>query len=80
MRQNARDKASRLLTEGRVICRYVDRTRAIAFVRGEGVIHRTAFEHGSWTCSCPARTDQCSHLYALRRIVAVDLNPNAVNQ
>lgn len=72
-RESARVKADRLLLEGRVVVIEATRYGVIARVRGEGAIHTARFSFGSWNCSCPARTDQCSHLIALRRVVAVDL-------
>lgn len=72
-REGARDRASRLLVEGRVIVTSVGPDHAEALVRGEGVVHRARLEGGVWTCSCPVRSPNCSHLYALRRVIAVDL-------
>ena len=72
-RETARAKADRLLLEGRVVILEAGRYGVVARVRGEGVIHTTRFQFGAWSCTCPARTDQCSHLYAVRRVVAVDL-------
>jgi hypothetical protein len=76
-RENAAAKADRLLLSGRLIVTAIDpMARTVAAVaRGEGTMHRLAFSpsHG-WTCTCPARRDRCSHLQAVRRCVAVDLN------
>ncbi|MFP5256075.1 MAG: hypothetical protein ACLGI8_09525 [Acidimicrobiia bacterium] len=72
-RETARTKADRLLIEGRVVILEAGRYGVVARVRGEGVIHTTRYGFGAWTCTCPARTDQCSHLIALRRVVAIDL-------
>lgn len=77
MRENAAVKARRLLAEGRVIVTEVDpRDRIVtAVVRGSGHLHRLAYRPGTgWTCSCPVRSDACSHLRALRSVVAVDLD------
>lgn len=71
-RETARDKADRLLIEGRVVIVEVGRDIVLAKVRGEGRIHTCRY-FGSWTCTCEVRTDQCSHLHAVRRVVAVDL-------
>ncbi len=67
MRENARHRADRLLLEGRVMLLEVGRYGVVAKVRGEGRVH-TARYFGSWSCTCEARSDQCSHLHA------VDLN------
>lgn len=72
-RENARSKADRLLLEGRVVILEAGRYGVMARIRGEGAIHTARFQFGTWDCTCPARTDQCSHLIAVRRVVAVDL-------
>jgi hypothetical protein len=71
-RETARDKADRILTEGRLRVTDVGPTRATARVRGEGHEWTARYRDHRWTCSCPARTDQCSHLHALRRVIVVD--------
>lgn len=71
-RESARDKAGRLLLEGRVIVVACDRAYIDARVRGEGAIHQTGYVAGRWYCTCPARQN-CSHVWALKRISAVDL-------
>lgn len=76
MRENAATKARRYLTEGRLIVTYVNRDRVRAVCRGDGAVHRLGFEHGTWTCTCEVRTDACSHLRALRHVVAIDLKAN----
>lgn len=74
MRENAQAKARRYLTEGRVI---VTHARANAIVRatcrGDGTVYQLGWDAGSWWCTCPARSDQCSHLHALRLVTAPDL-------
>lgn len=74
-RETVRDKAERYLLEGRVIVATVDRSRVVAYVRGEGAQYVTEWTSGSWECSCPhrARTTDCSHVVALKRVTAVDL-------
>ena len=66
-------KASRYLVEGRLIVTVADPARRVveASCRGGRLYAALAF-NGAWRCSCPARAD-CSHLLALRRVVAVDL-------
>lgn len=76
-RETAADKALRILHEGRVIVIEVDPAKRVvrATVRGEGHLYRAAHTPAvGWHCSCLARSDGCSHLRALRRVVAVDLD------
>lgn len=73
MRENAAAKASRYLTEGRLIVTRVHQGRVTSSCRGEGHIWLQAHTAGAWRCTCPARSTACSHLIALRRVVAVDL-------
>jgi hypothetical protein len=72
-RETARSKADRLLLEGRVVILEAGRYGVAARVRGEGRIHTCRYGFGAWSCTCEVRTDQCSHLIAVRRVVAVDL-------
>ncbi len=71
VRESASAKARRYLVEGRIIVVSVSDDRVLARVRGDGHIWLVIFEGGVWSCPCPARTDQCSHLRALRLITAV---------
>lgn len=73
MRESAATKANRLLAEGRLIVTSVLPNSVRATCRGAGAIWHLGFEHGGWFCTCPTRNDRCSHLIALRRVVAVDL-------
>ena len=70
MRENAYSKARRYLIEGRVIVTQVYDGRVAARVRGDGHIYDAGFNAGAWACSCPASTDQCSHLRAIRLVTA----------
>jgi hypothetical protein len=72
-REGAPAKARRYLTEGRLIITAVGDLHVSATCRGDGTIHRLGYRDGVWFCSCPALTDRCSHLSALRMVVAVDL-------
>lgn len=68
-RETAQDKGCRYLTEGRVTVRQVDRSGVVAFVRGNGLVYRAEWHPDlGWLCNCPARTDQCAQLYALRLV------------
>lgn len=73
MRESAAVKASRLLHEGRLILTQVQPGSVRATCRGEGHVWQLAYERGRWVCDCPARSDACSHLRALRKVVAVDI-------
>lgn len=74
-RENVATKAVRYLAEGRVILRHVGRTLVHARVRGDGALYRTTWEAGTWSCTCPHRatTTDCSHIAAVKRVTAVDL-------
>jgi hypothetical protein len=72
-RETARSKADRILLEGRLVILEAGRYGVMARIRGEGVIHTARYQFGRWECTCQVRTDACSHLIALRRVVAVDL-------
>lgn len=72
MRETARAKAHRLLQEGRIMILRVDPAgRVDARCRGEGQIHRLGFEWGEWRCTCDHHGTNCSHLLALRSVVAL---------
>ena len=70
-RENAEAKAKRYLGEGRIVLIRVSDERVLARVRGDGRVWLVMFEGGVWSCPCPARTDQCSHLRAVRLVTAV---------
>lgn len=73
-RENAAAKARRYLGEGRLVLTRVDPLRVIGACRGDGAIHTVTYTQRTWACTCPARTDQCAHLLAVRLVVAVDLD------
>lgn len=73
VRENAAAKARRYLTEGRVILTEVSPGRIGARVRGDGSVYDIRFQDGHWSCDCPALTDQCSHLRAIRLVVAPEV-------
>ena len=75
-RENAATKAMRYLTEGRLIVSHArPNTSVRATCRGDGAVWRCGWDAGTWWCDCPARTDQCAHLRALRLVTAPDLHP-----
>lgn len=74
-RENAQAKGRRYLTEGRLTVRQVDqRAGVLAHVRGDsGLTYRAEWcPDWGWSCNCPARTDQCAHLVALRLVTVVN--------
>jgi hypothetical protein len=75
MRENAALKARRYLSEGRVVLTRVEPGRVEAYVRGDGRIYSAGFAAGLWLCDCPALSQSCCHLRALRLVTAVDLAP-----
>lgn len=72
-RESADTKAKRYLLEGRVIVTAVGPGYLEAVCRGEGHLWHQNYRSGIWSCDCPVRSDGCSHLHAVRRVVAVDL-------
>jgi uncharacterized Zn finger protein len=73
VRENARTKAQRYLSEGRVIIESVTGDEVRARVRGDGAIYTSGYSAGVWSCDCPALSDGCCHLKALRLISAIDI-------
>jgi hypothetical protein len=70
-RESADLKARRYLCEGRLVVTYVSGDHVDASCRGDGQIYRCGHNPASgWYCNCPARSDRCCHLEALR-LVAV---------
>lgn len=78
-RPSAATKARTYLTEGRVVITSCTADTVTAVVRGVGHLWHPTYADGTWSCDCPARTDQCCHLQALRLVTAPDLQP-AVDQ
>jgi len=76
-RENAAAKAARYLAEGRLAIVEVGGAVVRAYCRGDGRVYRLGWWRGSWGCSCPAVTDRCAHLLALRLVV---LEPIGVEQ
>jgi uncharacterized membrane protein len=73
-RENAQEKALRLLTSGRLRVTKVDGNLIEAECRGDsGEVYRLGHDPNDvpfWSCSCPART-ACSHLRALWAVTSV---------
>lgn len=70
MRENAASKGRRYLVEGRLIVTAINAMGIAANCRGAGEVHQLGYRRGRWWCSCPAK-GVCSHLTALRLVVAV---------
>lgn len=73
MRENAEAKSRRYLAEGRIVLAVVKDNLVLGTARGDGRMWRFGYKSGVWWCHCPARSDQCCHLRAARKIVAVDV-------
>lgn len=68
-REDARSKGMRYLREGRLTVVQVHSDTIVATCRGDGIVHDLGHDHRRrWWCTCEARTDQCSHLAALRLV------------
>lgn len=69
MRENARDRGRRLVSEGRLLVCRADETEIYATCRGDsGEVHELGFrDDAGWYCSCPARS-RCGHLVALQLV------------
>jgi uncharacterized Zn finger protein len=69
IRETVAAKAARYLTEARLTVLRVDGDQVTATCRGSGELYQLGHDRGrGWWCSCPSRTDQCSHLVALRAV------------
>lgn len=66
-RENAETKGRRYAVEGRLQVHAVTDDTIEATCRGDGHVYRLGW-HGTWHCSCPARSDRCCHLVALRLV------------
>ncbi len=78
VRENTTAKAGRHLKEGRVILNAVAPGHVTAIARGDRRLYRVTYQHPHWSCTCPARR-RCSHLIAVRRVVAVDIDGTGTN-
>lgn len=74
MRESAATKARRYLIEGRVILNEVRADTVRALIRGDGAIYAAGYRYGQWRCDCPAVSDRCAHLIALRLTTSPDIN------
>jgi uncharacterized Zn finger protein len=72
MREHARARAARLLTERRVMILRVRPTSVLAMVRGDsGELREVRWDpRRGWSCSCPA-VGFCAHGHAVASVVVV---------
>jgi len=65
-RETIEAKAARYLREGRLVVTRVLGDEVSAVCQGESGAYDLGHTPGrGWWCSCPVRTDRCSHLAAL---------------
>lgn len=76
MRENATDKASRLLVEARVCVLWRDHHRLDVVVRGDsGLEHHVNHDaERGWRCDCEAARFHrvCAHIKAAQRVVVLN--------
>ena len=74
VRENARAKSLRYLTEHRV--RVLDCSEDAgtlsAEVRGNGRIYVVAHDAEGWSCSCPALGENCAHVLACKAVTVFE--------
>lgn len=65
-RETVHTKGRRYLAEGRIVVTGVDGDEVTAVCQGETGAYDLGHAPGrGWWCTCPVRTDKCSHLAAL---------------
>ncbi len=65
-RENVETKARRYLCEGRLVVTHVLGDNVTAACLGDTGRYDLGYQPGrGWWCTCPVRTDHCSHLAAL---------------
>lgn len=69
-RESAQAKGERYLASGRVLILRAGPGHVSALVRGDGAVYDCGYRNGVWSCPCAARSDQCSHLHAVRLCTA----------
>jgi uncharacterized Zn finger protein len=74
VRENARSKALRYLSEARVRildCHEDDGTLT-AEVRGNGRMYAVVHDADGWSCSCEARAENCCHVLACKAVTVFE--------
>lgn len=65
MRQTIQEKALDYLQEGRIQVVRADRHSIVLEVQGSDKHpYQAVFSAGMWSCSCPARVQECAHVLA----------------
>ena len=72
MRESGADKASRLLADHRVFIRLAVPELVRAAVRGDSSVYDVDLRQGRWSCTCPVRSGDCSHLVAVMAVTVPD--------
>jgi uncharacterized Zn finger protein len=68
MREDASEKARRLLSSGRVTVVSVEEQQIVAIVRGDSAeLYSVRWRPGSWSCTCQALS-RCSHVRAVQLV------------
>jgi uncharacterized Zn finger protein len=76
MRESAFTKGRRYVVEARLRVLRVENDRLEASCRGDGRVYFLGWHGGRWFCDCPSRTDQCSHLIAMRLVAVAPDSPS----
>lgn len=72
MREDARTKGVRYVSEGRLTVTRVDGDHVVATCRGAGAIYRCGHNPSrGWWCNCPARST-CAHVHALCLVTVIN--------
>lgn len=71
-RETVQDKAARYLTEGRVLIVRVRLDHVIAIVQGSDS-YDVRHDPSGWSCSCPVRRPECSHIAAVRLVTTATI-------
>jgi len=79
VRETIDGKARRYLVEARVRVLHCDEDAGIleAEVRGDCRLYSTGRDAEGWYCSCAARTQDCSHVRALRLVTILEPREDA---
>lgn len=76
-RESAETKGLRYLVEHRITILSVDEEGVRAIARGSGEVYQLGRDASGWHCTCPCRTEACSHLFALKAVVVVSRRAHA---
>jgi hypothetical protein len=76
-RETVDAKARRLLAEGRVLIVRVRLDFVIAIVQGDSDSYDVRHDPSGWSCSCPVRRPECSHIAAVRLVTTATVGNHA---